>query len=76
METLLSPWEFPRVVGGLLKTTSSASPGPNGRRIINSSAGLHHLVKTENSRTLLKLQKKCQGCGVRLHPMCFSDYNK
>ena len=75
METLLSLWEFPRVVGGLLKTTSSASPGPNGR-IINSSAGLHHLVKTENSRTLLKLQKKCQGCGVRLHPMCFSDYNK
>ena len=35
--------EFIRsVVGGLLKTTSSESLGPDGRIIINPSVGLHH----------------------------------
>ena len=35
------------VVGGLLKTTSSAFSGLNGRRTINTSAGLHHPVNAE-----------------------------
>ena len=35
------------LVGGLLKTTSSASSGPNGRRIINITVGLHHPVNSE-----------------------------
>ena len=40
--------EFIRsAVGGLLKTTSSKSSGPNGRRIINTSVGLHHPVNAK-----------------------------
>ena len=35
------------VVGGLLKTTTSASSGPNAGRIINPSVGLHHPVNAE-----------------------------
>ena len=41
-------FEFIRsVAGGLLKTTSSESSGPNGRRIINPGVGLHHLVNAK-----------------------------
>ena len=48
--------EFIRsVVGGLLKTTTSASSGPNGRRIINPSVGLHHPVNAET-------QGRCSNC--------------
>ena len=39
------------VVGGLLKITSSASSGPNGK-IINTNVGLHHPVNT-------KIQGRC-----------------
>ena len=34
-------------VGGLLKTTNSVSSGPIGRRVINTSVGLHHPVNAE-----------------------------
>ena len=48
--------EFIRsVVGGLLRTTTSASSGPNGRRIINPSVGLHHPVNAET-------QGRCSNC--------------
>ena len=48
--------EFIRsVVGGLLKTISSESSGPNGRRIINPNAGLHHPVNA-------KTQGHCSNC--------------
>ena len=48
--------EFIRsVVGGLLKTTSSASSGPNERRIISTSVGLHHPVNVET-------QVRCSNC--------------
>ena len=43
------------VVGGLLKTSSSAFSGPNGRRIINTSVGLHHSVNAET-------QGRCSNC--------------
>ena len=49
-------FEFIRsVVGGLLKTASSASSGPNGRRTINTSVGLHHPVNAET-------QGRCSNC--------------
>ena len=48
--------EFIRsVLGGLLKTTSSVSSGPNGRKIINPSVGLHHPVNA-------KTQGRCSNC--------------
>ena len=48
--------EFIRsVVGGLLKTTTSASSGPDGKRIINTSVGLHHSVNAET-------QGRCSNC--------------
>ena len=48
--------EFIRsVVGGLLKTTSCAFSGPNGRIIINASVGLHHPVNA-------KTQGRCSNC--------------
>ena len=72
--------EFIRsVVGGLLKTTSSASSGPNGRKMINTSVDLHHPVNAEAQARCSNCKKtlqKCQECGVRLHPMCFLDYHK
>ena len=43
------------VVGGLLKIASSAFSGPNGRRIINISVGLHHPVNAE-------IQGCCSNC--------------
>ena len=67
------------VVGGLLKTTSSASSGPNGRKIINTSVGLHYPVHAEiqgRCSNCKKHCKKCQECGVRLHPKCFLNYHK
>ena len=62
------------VVRGLLKTTCSTSLG---RRIINTIDGLHHPVNAET-------QGCCSNCkkntvknvkNIRLHPMCFLDYN-
>ena len=48
--------EFIRsVLDGLLKITSSESSGPNGRRIINTSVGLHHPVNAET-------QERCSNC--------------
>ena len=68
------------VVGGLLKTGSYASSGPNGRIIINTSVGLHHPANAETqghcSNCNKKNVKNCQECGVRLHPMCLLDYHK
>ena len=67
------------IVGGLLKTTSSASSGPNGRRIINTSVGFHRPVNAETQgrcSNCKKHCKKCQECGIRLHPMLFLDYHK
>ena len=56
------------VVGGLLKTASSASSGLNGRRIINTSVDLHHPVnaKTQHAAQTAKKNtiKNCQECGV------------
>ena len=46
------------VVSGLLKTISSASSCPNGRRIINNQCWSAPPSKRKNSRTLLKLQNK------------------
>ena len=49
---LLEFLEFIRlVVGGLFKTTSSASSGSNGRRIMKTSVGLHHPENVENQGT-------------------------
>ena len=62
------------VVGGWLKTTSSASSGPNRKRIINTSVGLHHPVHAETQGRCSNC-KKCQECGVHLHPMCFLDHH-
>ena len=64
METPCHRGNFPRldflefirsVVGGLLKTTISASSGPNGKIIINTSVGLHHPVNAE-------AQERCFNC--------------
>ena len=38
---------IPSIVGGLLKTTSSASSGPNGRRRINNQCWYDHPVNAE-----------------------------
>ena len=74
--TRLDFLEFIRsVVGGLLKITSSDSSGPNGRKIVNPSVGLHHPVNAKTQERCSSC-KKCQKCGVRLHPMCFLDYHK
>ena len=48
------------VVGGLLKTTSSTSSGPNGRRIINSSVGLPHPVNAETQGRCSNCKKHCK----------------
>ena len=74
--------EFIRsVVAGLLKNaTRSSFSGPSGRRIMNKSAGQHHSVNAESQGRCANCKKntvkKCQECGVRLHPMCFCDYHK
>ena len=50
--------EFIRsVVGGLLKTISSALSGPNERKIIDTSVCLHHPGNAETQRRCKKLQK-------------------
>ena len=71
--------EFIRsVVGGLLKSTSSASSGPNGRRItpvLVCTTLLKQKLK-DSAQTAKNTVEKCQECGVRLHPMCFLDYHK
>ena len=68
------------VVGGFLKTTSSASSSLHERRIMNTSVGLHHPVNAETQERYSNCKKntvkKCQKCCVRLHPMCFLDYYK
>ena len=68
------------IVGGLLKTTSPASSGPNGRIIINTSVGLYHPVNAETQGRCTNCKKntvkECQQCGVRLHSMCFLNYHK
>ena len=46
---------FRSVVGGLLKTTSSAFSAPHGRRIMNTRVGLHHPVNAET-------QERCSNC--------------
>ena len=48
------------VVGGLLKTTSSASSGPNRRRIINTSAGVLDPVNAETQGRCSTAKKTLQ----------------
>ena len=81
----MSLWKLPHVflefirsvVGGLLKTTCSVSSGR--RRRINASVGLHHPANVETQGCCSNCKKhcrKCQECGVCVHPMCFLDYYK
>ena len=48
------------VVGGLLKTISCASSGPNGRIIINTSIGLYHHVNVELKNAAQTKKKHCK----------------
>ena len=50
--------EFIRsILGGLLKTTSSESSGPNGRQIINPSVDVHHPANAKTQGRCSKYKK-------------------
>ena len=48
------------VADGLLKTTSSASSGPNERRRTNTSVGLPHSVNAETQGRCSNCKKHCK----------------